>query len=256
MIDPSKTLFDIPKGLRDPLLSEYRTIVQNFLEHRWLPSELSGGRFAEIVYTILEGYANGKTYAPVPYKPANFVNACQKLENQAHLGRSFQILIPRILPALYEIRNNRSVGHVGGDVDPNHMDAVAVLTMSSWVMAELIRVFHKTSTIEAQKVVDSLVEIRLPTVWTDGSVKRVLIPSLRLSEQLLILIATSIPDVTDSELIAWTEHGNDKYFFRTLRGMHSKRLIEYNESTHKVQLLPPGTAALEALLKKRKLSPV
>src|ERR1035437_8601617 len=135
-ITASAALSAIPSGLRLPLIAEYQSIVQNFLEHLWLPSELSGGRFSEIVYTILDGFAKG-TYASAPQKPGNFKGACGTLENNSHVPRSFQILIPRLLPALYEIRNNRSVGHVGGDVDPNHMDSAAALAMCNWVMCEL-----------------------------------------------------------------------------------------------------------------------
>ena len=126
MIQPADALNAIPAGLRTPLLKEYESIVQNYMERRWSPSELSGGLFCEIVYTILDGHAKG-SYASKPTKPSNFVGACKKLESNTGVPRSFQILIPRLLPALYEIRNNRGVGHVGGDVDPNHMDAQAVL---------------------------------------------------------------------------------------------------------------------------------
>src|SRR5260370_40273645 len=172
MISASKALSAIPSGLRDPLISEYQSIVQNFLEHRWLPSELSGGRFSEIVFTILDGHAK-KSYPAIPSKPKDLVQACRNLENntQSHIPRRFRILIPRMLPALYEIRNNRSVGHAGGDVDPNHMDAGAVVSLCNWVMGELVRVFHGLTVTDAQKVVDALVEVRIPVIWSDGAVK-------------------------------------------------------------------------------------
>jgi hypothetical protein len=162
-VTPAQALSPIPQGLRDPLLEEYQGIVQNYLERKWLPSELSGGRFCEIVYTILDGFAS-TSYAASPSKPANFPHACRRLENNSSVPRSFQILIPRMLPALYEIRNNRGVGHVGGDVDPSHMDATAVLGMVNWIMAELVRVFHRLPTSEAQQVVDQLVDRRIPIV--------------------------------------------------------------------------------------------
>src|SRR5437588_6329471 len=100
MIPASKALTAIPSGLRDPLVKEYETVVQNYLEQRWLPSELSGGRFSEIVYTILDGHAKNK-YPTSPSKPANFVDACKKLEGNKlpHVPHSFRILIPRMLPA-------------------------------------------------------------------------------------------------------------------------------------------------------------
>src|SRR5690349_517405 len=106
MITSTSALATIPTGLRDPLLEEYDSIVQNYMERRWSPSELSGGKFCEIVYTILQGHAKG-TYPAKPAKPPNFVDACKKLEANASEPRSFQILIPRMLPSLYEIRNNR-----------------------------------------------------------------------------------------------------------------------------------------------------
>lgn len=254
MIAASAALSAIPNGLRKPLLSEYQTIVQNFMEHRWLPSELSGGRFSEIVYTILDGHAR-KSYAGSPAKPKDFVGACRKLENNAlsHVPRSFQILIPRILPALYEIRNNRNVGHVGAEVDPNHMDAVAVLSMSNWTMGELVRVYHGLSITEAQRVVDALAEVRIPAVWSDGSVKRVLQPSLRLPDQILLLVATSLPSVSLSELIAWTEASDRAYFLKLLRGLHKKRHLEFNETDGTVQVLPPGAQYIQELVRRKSL---
>lgn len=255
MITPGLALYAIPAGLRDPLLEEYRGILQNFLEQRWLPSELYGGRFSEIVYTILDGQAK-KAYAPSPAKPANFPDACRKLENNkfSHVPHSFQILIPRMLPALYDVRNNRNVGHVGGDVDPNYMDSMAVVSLADWIMAELVRVFHGLTTTEAQQVVNMLVELRIPVIWDDGTgIKRVLRPELKLQEQLLLLIAAAVPDVSSNELIEWTEYDDPKYFVRTLRSMHSKRLIEFNEKTDRAKVLPPGAKAVENLIRKKNL---
>lgn len=253
MVTATQALSTIPPSLRTPLIAEYQTIVQNFLEHRWLPSELSGGRFSEIVYTILDGHARGR-YASAPTKPASFKNACASLENNSHVPRSFQILIPRLLPALYEIRNNRSVGHVGGDVDPNHMDSAAVLAMCNWVMCELVRVYHTLPTTDAQKVVDSLAEMRIPVVWSDGNIKRVLQPTLKLPQQLLLLIATSVPDVSAQELMNWTEYKDKRHFMKTVRALHKKRWIEFTESTGRAKILPPGTKEVETLVQAKGLS--
>src|ERR1700683_4834624 len=130
MLDANKAFSSLTSGLRTALLAEYNSILQNFTEQRWTPAELSGGQFCEIVYTILDGFAK-KSYAAAPSKPKNFLEACKKLESNTGVPRSFQILIPRLLPPLYEIRNNRNVGHVGGDVDPNFMDSSTVLSMAS-----------------------------------------------------------------------------------------------------------------------------
>jgi hypothetical protein len=248
MPPPSSLLAAIPAGLRDPLVQEYNSIVQNFMEHRWSPSELSGGKFCEIVYTILDGYFAG-SYLPSPTKPKDFVAACRALESKAGGPRSFQILIPRMLPALYEIRNNRGVGHAGGDVDPNSMDAAAVLSMASWVMAELVRVFHGTSTSEAQEAVEGLVERRIPAVWSNGDVRRVLRTGLKLKDQIILLVGAATTP-TANQVYEWTEYKNRAHFNSVLRGLHSSRFVEYDQSTGRVILLPPGSTYLAELLRK------
>lgn len=248
MLSPATLLSNLPTGLRTPLIEEYSSIVQNFMEHRWSPSELSGGKFCEIVYTILDGYASG-AFAASPTKPRDFVSACRALESKASASRSFQILIPRLLPTLYEIRNNRGVGHAGGDVDPNPMDASAVLAMSSWVMAELVRVFHNVSIKEAQLAADSLVERPMPFVWSDGDVRRVLRTNLKLKDQLMLLVGAATTATTADDLFKWTEYSNRSHFNKVLKELHSARYIELKQ-TGDVVLLPPGSDYLAELVRK------
>ncbi len=246
-VSPTQALFAIPSGLRDPLLEEYRLILQNYLERKWLPSELSGGRFCEIVYTVLDGFASG-TYANAPSKPNNFPQACRNLENNGHAPRSFQILIPRMLPPLYEIRNNRNVGHAGGDVDSNHMDATAVLSLANWVMGELVRVFHQLPIADAQDVVDQLAERRIPVIWQIGQMKRVLDTSLKIPDQILLLIASCPSTCSTDDLFVWTDYSNRAYFNKVLRELHSKRFVEFAANQNSVQILPPGAKYVEEKL--------
>ena len=239
MLTADQALLTIPDGLRKPLIDEYTNIIQNYMEHKWRPSELSGGRFCEVVYTILEGSLTG-TYASTPSKPRNFLAACRALESNPSCPRSFQILIPRMLTALYEIRNNRGVGHTGGDVDPNHMDSAAVVNIASWIMGELIRVFHNVSTQEAQNLADRLVEARTPLIWTHGDIRRVLKLGLGLREQIVLLLLSTPGTVSTKDLLLWIEYKNHPYFYRLLRKMHSERFIELSKQDTEVELLPPG----------------
>jgi len=249
MLTPDQALKSIPEGLRRPLIDEFSNIVNNYLERKWLPAELSGGRFCEIVYTIIDGYSSG-TYQLSPTKPRNFVDACRRLENHSNIPRSFQILIPRLLPALYEIRNNRNVGHVGGDVDPDHMDSSVVVSISSWILAELIRVFHGVSTEEAQKLVDLIAERRSQIVWRSDDMRRVLKPDLPLRDQALILLSSCIFKVQAGDLFVWTDYDNRSYFNRIIRKLHNQRFVEYNEATGDIELLPPGYDEVVKILNK------
>lgn len=240
----------LPAGLRDSLIKEYQLLVQSFLEGRWTPTELSGGKFCEIVHTIIDGYGSA-AYQAKPKKPNSMVDACRALEARKNVPRSFQILIPRILPALYEIRNNRGVGHAGGDVDPNHMDATAVLAMVNWVMAELVRVLHDLPTTEeAQILVDNLAIRRIPLIWEQDGMKRVLNTSFALPDQVLLLTASSATSITETDLVKWTDAKNKTYLRQLLKRLHESRQIDLSESGTTITILPPGTLRVEELIRQ------
>jgi hypothetical protein len=198
----------------------------------------------------LDGYPS--SYSSKPAKPKNFVDACKKLEQRTAAPHSFRILIPRALPALYDVRNNRGVGHVGGDVDPNHMDATLVLGMANWVLAELVRVFHSLSIPEAQRVVDSLAERRIPIVWVGGTTKRVLNTKLKIPDQMIVLIASEPGAVSVDALFDWLDYDDRAYFIRTLRRFHKVRLINLSNDEKTLQLLPPGSVTASKIIQGRK----
>ena len=156
-----------------------------------------------------------------------------------------------MLPALYEVRNNRGVGHAGGDVDPNHMDATVVLSTCNWIMAELVRVLHAMMIGEAQSIVDSLAERRIPLIWQSGDLKRMLDPSVSLSDQILILIGSSPGSVRTEELLEWIEAKDRAYFKRLLRKLHDSRMLNLSKDGKEVQILPPGAMHVSDFLAQR-----
>lgn len=254
MIDAAKLLAGLPTALRKELIDAYAEIVSNYVERRWGPSELSGGKFCEIGYSIIEGALSG-TFPPKASKPKNMVQSCTDLERRFppdpnRVGdRSLRIMLPRLLPVLYEVRNNRNVGHVGGDVDPNHMDAEAVMGMASWVMAELVRIFHGVSTGEAQESVAALVERKTPLIWEIGGIKRVLDHEMSAKDKSLLLLHHSTGWVEVSELFNWIEYSNLSVFRSSvLKPMHKARLIEFDATSGKVRISPKGAADTEARL--------
>lgn len=251
-LEEAKLLAGIPEKLRATLLQNYRDIASNYAARRWAPSELDGGKFSESAYTILHGALTG-AYAAAATKPKNMVDACKQLENLPATigGRSFKILIPRLLPALYEIRNNRGVGHVGGDVDPNLMDATAVFNMASWILSELIRVFHNMTTAQASEIVASLVERKTPMIWELEGVKRVLDARLSARDQTLLLLHQVPGWLRSTDLASWTEYsGHAMYVTRVLAPLHKERLIEHDKKGQRAHLSPKGAADVETRLIK------
>ena len=94
--------------------------------------------------------------------------------------------------------------------------------------------------IEAQRAVDSLVERRLPAVWTDGDIRRVLKPDLPLKDQILLLMSSTTDVLRTDQLFEWTDYQNRGHFNRILRNLHKARFIELKEKPGLATLLPPG----------------
>lgn len=248
---PEDVFSDLPKRLRAELLDSFGKIVQNYSERRWEPAELNGGKLCEVTYSIVRGKADGK-YPARGSKPKNMVLACQQMEQETSEPRSIRIQIPRMILALYEVRNNRNVGHVGGDVDPNHMDAVCVLQMSKWMVAELVRVLHHRPVDEAADIVDALVERETPLIWKVGEKRRVLDTTLSMKDKALVLLHATAAPMTDTEIIDFIEHSNPSVFRRdVLRPAHKARLLEYDEGAGTVTISPLGIEHVEVLLAER-----
>lgn len=251
-VDAQTAFSVLPPGLSKDLLDAFSEVVLNYEQHRWEPSELNGGKLCEATYTIVEGFLDGGTFKDRANKPSNMVAACQSLEKSypATSPRSPRIQIPRVLMALYEIRNNRGVGHAGGDVNPNQMDATAVLYLSKWLMAELVRLLHTVTTQEASSLVEELVERQIALVWQMGDKRRVLDPTVNQKQQVLILLAGTT-SASEAEMISWMEHKNKGNLrSKVLRPLHRQRMIEFDENDSTLRLLPPGVAAAESLIRK------
>lgn len=123
-------------------------------------------------------------------------------DNKKH-GRSICIQIPRALVGVYELRNNRDVGHVGSDVDVNRMDAEYMMRSVKWIVAELVRVFGNLNVDEARHLVDAVTEQNVHVVWSDASTKKVLNPKLSARDKVLVLCYASDGRAWVSQLVDW-----------------------------------------------------
>lgn len=245
-INAVTVLANIPDGLRNPLVEEYNKIAKSYREGRWEPTELSGGKLCEIVYSILKGHVDD-SFPATPSKPKNMADDCRKLEHATSFPRSIRIQIPRILIALYEVRNNRNVGHVGADVDPSHMDASLVFSMCQWIMAELVRVFHNVSVDEASGVVESLIERPIPLLWKVGDRTRILAPQMSAKDKMMALLYGSTEPLSVRDVVETIEYSNLSRFKTAIAApAHKAGLIDFNKKSEMLLISPVGQKYVES----------
>jgi hypothetical protein len=236
----------IPTGLQDPLIDEFEQALDEYRAADWEKVGLKAGKFCEIAYCVCAGHATG-TYASSPSKPGNFPQACRDLEQHNGIkGRSLCMQVPKVLAALYELRNNRAIGHVSADVSPNHMDAELFLRGMKWVMGELVRNYSQLPLADSHAVVEAVTARTFHMVWSSGNVRRVLEPAKTSGQKVLILLYAEGKPVSVAQLQAWVEYKNGTDFKRkVLRGLHKKALVHFDEKSATVQILPTGQALVE-----------
>lgn len=241
----------LPDVLVDALLVAYEEIKQNFYLGKHEASELNGGKLVEAIVRVLQYETNGGQYTPVGVQIKDMIGTLRQFEQLTASGsnESFRIHLPRVLVAIYNVRNKRGVGHLGGDVSPNHADASLIASCADWAMAELFRIYYLCSLSDAQGIVDGLVQRRLALVHELETSRRVLLPELTQRDQTLLLLASLYPKkVAEADLLAWVEPKNKSTYRRLLRNMHELRLIEYTEAgaARECELLPTGLRYVEA----------
>ena len=235
--------------IAERLLAEYDEVLNRFASGDHRPTELSGGRFSEAAFRICQ-VACGLPMTPLGRQLPRSDQLCMQLENvPASQGNEpFRIHIPRALRSIYDFRNKRDVAHLGTDVSPNFSDSSLVVAVSGWVMAEFVRLTFSCSPQEAQSIVDSLADRRIPLVWQQGEIIRVLDPSLGFRERTLAVLYHLDPThPSDKELFAAVEYSSfSKFRENLLSPMHDDALIDYRNGA--IILLPPGKRLVEQKL--------
>jgi len=240
----------IPEHLRTPLLEEYGAAYKAWHSRDWEKVGLKAGKVCEIVFSVVDGLAK-QDFPSAPYKPKNFVVACQSFERTfpSSTPRSLRIQIPKILIAMYELRNNRAIGHVSGDISANHMDGEYFFLSIRWLLAELVRYFNGMNIEEAADAVELIVERHIPPVWTDGTVVRVLDHKMSAKDKTLLVLYFLAKPIADKELQEHVEYKNISLFrTRILTALHREKLIEYSIQNKRVLILPPGMLDVEKRL--------
>ncbi len=232
-------------GLAERLLAEYEDLTRRFYLADYRPSELSGGRFGEAAFRVCEQVCFGShtPYGTTLTKSDELVKKLEQVPgNVADL--TYRVHIPRALRLIYDLRNKRDVAHLGAGVSPNYADASLILETASWVVAEIVRLSYNCSIEDAQMIVNGLAQRRVPLIWTEGDIVRVLKPTLKFPEKALVILYHFHPEwVADDDLMRWIEEPRLGNFNRMLDSLHARALI--HRGSRQSKILPPGLKFVE-----------
>lgn len=234
---------NLPNEILTKLFDEYMLIKQQFFLRRFQPSELNAARFSECVVRLLE-YINTGKYTPfgTQVKSEHIINSIQN--NTAHKD-TIRFFIPRLTRVMLDVRNKRDVAHVGGEVNPNHSDALLVNHCTDWILTELVRHFYSCSMDEAKQIVVSINELRIPVVAEVDGFVRVQDTKLDANNKALVVLYHKQPEkVSDANLAKWIKYKNiSRLKTEILSKLDAEAMIHYESGL--CTLLPKGIMYVE-----------
>lgn len=233
---------NVPGTLSNKLLGEYLQIKKHFSMHDWGPSQLNGGRFAEVVLRIFQSLL-GEQVTPfgtdIPNsKKTTLLNAVQ---NNPHIDEHVRQKVVSIVRLLLDFRNNRDSAHLGG-FNANAIDTIFVMTAATWILCEFLRVYGGYQVDQAQRMVDELSVKEYPVLMEFEGELFVTRPDLKASYEVLVILY-GISKADFDLLFSKTRDKNKSRFRSTLKNMLSSKLIGKKGNSY--FLMPRGINEVE-----------
>lgn len=211
-----------PIEIAEHVVKSFRDVEQNYRLEKWKTSELDAGHFVEAVRRLIEQELTGK-FTPFASELGSFNHPVLAKYEQGIGPEELRILVPRVLYAMYCIRNKRGVGHLAA-VSPNKLDATFILNSAKWVLGELIRLSSENSPDEAKTLVDEILFRQIDIVWDDGETYMVLSKNLKAIDKiLLVLYRQNRLEIED--LRRKVEYKNKSGFRKIVAELQGKKML-------------------------------
>lgn len=138
----------------------------------WEQAIGKGGKFVEAALKALYVHVGKTLPALRQFKAGKVMDDLERLPSGS-FDDATRLTIPRACRFAYDIASNRGARHDPDEVDPNQMDARAVVAAVAWVLAEMLRYAQKAALDPSavRELVDSLTQRQYPLIEdVDGRV--------------------------------------------------------------------------------------
>ena len=209
-------------------------IVNEILEHHnalkiacrlqdWEKCLVRGGKFAEAVMKALYFIRTGK------FKKQILVDSeIKELNMQSDLPEWMRLFIPRAVRVLYDHRSRRGGAH--GSFEPNAMDCYFVVSITDWILGELVRVYCTEDTERATKFVIGITSKSVPIIERIGEDYIVLQRETSASQEIGCILYSRYPErTTRTQLGKWIPNHSSKNITTSLANMRKAKFVHYSD---------------------------
>ena len=136
-------------------VDHFSGIVSRFQSGDWVRCIAKAGKFTEATIKALAVHAGLTFPSGRKFSAGAVIDDLARVPGGT-VDDTIRITIPRACRFVYDIASNRGARHDPDEVDPNEMDASAVVPTCSWILAESIRYSQKgLDTTQAKELVES-----------------------------------------------------------------------------------------------------
>jgi hypothetical protein len=232
------------------LLRHFSDMTEEFQKGDWEGAIAKSGKFLEAVLKALY-VRTGHTPPTGKHFKVDAIITSLAGTPAASADDTIRLTIPRACRFMYDVASNRGGRHDPDEIDPNEMDAHAVVTQASWVLAEMIRhAQHGAATMEeAKATVESLMRRKYPLIEKiDGRTYFHGHKASGTDVALVILFDCYPKRIAADDLV--TQVKSNKFSLHNAR-VAVTRIDRYvdRDKGGKLMLLAPGLVKAEAILR-------
>lgn len=178
----------IDADLAKAIVKSYVEMQQRFVAGDWKPSELDGGRLCEAIARALYQLDSGTvTHSQLP------AEICEKLEDlkQQHthnLQMTDRRHMAKAIELVYKFRSARGPVHISPRYSANQMDAMMVLHVGKWILAEFLRLAWKQDQEVVADTIAQIIQLEHSIIHELDGKPLVLVRGIQAGEEILLLL--------------------------------------------------------------------
>jgi hypothetical protein len=207
------------------LLEAYEELIAKHRSGDLEGALTKAGRFVEHALRLIEAKRTGS----VPPEIKSVATTIKGLENDTTLPEPLRLLIPRALYGMiYNLRSKRDAVHVK-EIDPTSIDVAMAVSAASWVIAELLRMYHVSDEQIVSQRMLALTRTSIPFIESlDGEtfVGRKVKPVI----ELLLLLAHASPNGITRKAIGISAKCSQPAVTKGLQALEADRFVHRSAS--------------------------
>ena len=158
----------LEKNIVCDLVESFSMQKNEYLKGRYEESLLKAGVFVENLFILLNYILSKKKLDEIKQTQFDQISSELAKAKNDDIPESIRILVPRIAKSMiYDVRSKTGAIHKKSIV-PDKIDVKLTISAADWIMAELLRTYHKRDTMLVQGLIDEVIEDFLPVTEKIG----------------------------------------------------------------------------------------